>query len=202
MQAAALVAAPLAYLMSNDFERVRVEGLEVNVSSQETIQTATLQRAWLERTGPVHAGSRLSLRLLLRTYRGETVSEMIPVTVPESAAAGPYALLVADAGALTDLEQREMRQPFTPKDLDQLIRAINSLRRNNHIYARLIRADEGAIVSGEYLQSLPPSMLSVLGAADPGSGVIPLRSAAVWDFDLPTDYAFSGSRVLSLSVEK
>jgi len=202
VQAAALVAAPLAYLMSNDFERVRVEGLDVDVSSHETVQTATLQRAWLERSGPVRAGSSLSLRLLLRTYRGESVSEVIPMTIPESASAGPYALLVADAGALTEFEQREMRQPFMPKDLDQLIRAINGLRRNNHIYARLIRSDDGAIVSGEYLQSLPPSMLSVLGAAEPGSGVIPLRSASVWDFDLPTDYAFSGSRVLTFSVER
>ena len=202
VQAAALVAAPLAYLMANDFEHVKVESLEVDVSSHETVQTAALQRAWLERGGPVRAGSSLSLRLLLRTYRGETVSEMIPLKIPESASAGPYALLVADAGTLTDLEQREMRQPFAPKDLDQLIRAINGLRRNHHIYARLIRSDDGAIVSGEYLQSLPPSMLSVLGATEPGSGVIPLRSASVWDFDLPTDYAFSGSRVLTLSVEK
>ena len=56
-----------------------------------------------------------------------------------------------------------MRQPFVPKDLDQLIRAINGLRRNNHVYSRLMRPDSGAIVAGEYLQSLPPSVLSVLG---------------------------------------
>jgi len=31
---------------------------------------------------------------------------------------------------------------------------------------------------------------------------VPLRSAAVWEFDLPTDYAFSGSRLLSLTVER
>jgi len=47
MQAATLVAAPLSYLMTNDFEKVSVEGLDVEVSSMETIQTATLQRAWL-----------------------------------------------------------------------------------------------------------------------------------------------------------
>ena len=59
----------------------------------------------------------------------------------------------------------------------------------------------GAIVSGEYLQSLPPSVLSVLGA-EPGSGVVPLRSASVWDNDLPTDYAVSGSRLLTLTIER
>jgi hypothetical protein len=203
VNAAALAAAPLAYLMSNDFERVSVRSVDVTVSSYETIQKATLGRAWLERNGPLRAGSTVPLRLQLRTYRGEIVSETIPVTIPSGAAPGPYSLLVADSEALTRIEQREMRQAFVPKDLDQLIRAINGLRRNNHVYSRLMRQEEGAIVSGEYLQSLPPSVLSVLGgAAGPGSAVVPLRSATVWEFDLPTDYSFSGSQLLSLNIER
>jgi hypothetical protein len=202
MQAAALVAAPLAYLMSNDFERVQVESMTVDVSSEETVQSATLERVWLERTGPVRPGAEVPLKVLLRTYRGETRTETIPVSVPSNAPSGTYSLMVADAAALTALEQREMRQSFVPKDLDQLIRAINGLRRNNHVYARLLRTDEGAIVRGEYLQSLPPSVLSVLGGSDQGASVVPLRTAAVWDFDLSTDFAVTGSRVLTLNVER
>jgi hypothetical protein len=202
VQASAMVAAPVAYLMNNDFERVSVEKIDVEVSSFETIQSATLQRAWLERSGPVRAGSTVPLKVLLRNYRGETRIQTIPVAVPASAPAGTYSLLVADAASLTALEQREMRQPFVPKDLDQLIRAINGLRRNNHVYARLLRADDGAIVRGEYLQALPPSVLSVLGGSDEAANVIPLRTAAVWDFDLPTDYAVTGSRLLTLTVQR
>ncbi len=202
MQAAALVAAPLAYLMTNDFERVKVEGLTVDVSSDETIQTASLERAWLERTGPVRPGMTVPLKVVLRTYRGESVSRTIPVEIPATAPAGTYSLLVANGDALTALEQREMRQTFQPRDLDQLIRAINNLRNNNHVYARLLRSDEGAIVRGEYLQSLPPSVLSVLGGAEQGVSVVPLRTAAVWDFELPTDYAVSGARLLAVSVER
>jgi hypothetical protein len=202
VQAAGLVAAPIAYVMSNDFERVTVEKVDLDVSSHETIQSASLQRVWVERTGPLRPGSVVPLKVLLRTYRGETITETIPLSIPSSAPAGTYSLLVSDATALTNLEQREMRQPFIPKDLDQLIRAINGLRRNNHVYARLMRPDEGAIVSGEYLQSLPPSVLSVLGTSEMGGTVIPIRTAAVWDFDLPTDYAVSGSRVLSITVER
>jgi hypothetical protein len=202
MQAATLVAAPLAYLMTNDFEKVSVEGLDVEVSSLETIQTATLQRAWLERERPVRPGTTIPLKIALRTYRGETRTETIPVTIPESAPAGQYTLLVADGAALTSIEQREMRQAFVPKDMDQLLRAINGLRHNHHIYARLLRADEGAIVGGEYLQALPPSVMSVLGGSEQGGQVVPIRTAAVWESELPTDYAVSGSRLLSLTVER
>jgi hypothetical protein len=202
VQASALVAAPIAYLLGNEFERVGLEKVDISASSFESIQSATLQRAWLEPPGPIRPGSTFPLRLQLRGYRGELMSESIPVTVPANARPGAYQLLLADAAGITALEQREMRQALVPRDLDQLVRAINGLRRNNHIYARLLRNDSGAIVSGEYLPSLPPSALAVLGAGDPGSGVAPIRTTAVWSFELPTTYAFSGSRVLNLTVER
>jgi hypothetical protein len=202
MQAATLVAAPLSYLMTNDFEKVSVEGLDVEVSSMETIQTATVQRAWLERERPLRAGTTVPLKIVLRTYRGETKTETIPVTIPAGAPAGNYTLLVADGAALTSMEQREMRQAFVPKDFDQLLRAINGLRHNHHIYARLLRADEGAIVGGEYLQSLPPSVMSVLGGSEQAGQVVPIRTAAVWESELATDYAVTGSRLLSLTIER
>ena len=53
---------------------MQVEKLDVDVASDETIQSATLERAWLERTGPVRAGTTVPLKVLLRTYRGETLS--------------------------------------------------------------------------------------------------------------------------------
>jgi len=202
IQAAGLVAAPLAYLMTNDFEPVKIEKLSIDVASDETVQSATLDRAWLERTGPVRAGSTVPLKVQLRTYRGETLAETIPISIPATAPSGTYSLLVADGPSLTAVEQREMRQQFVPRDLDQLIRAINGLRRNNHVYVRMTRPDDGAIVRGEYMQSLPPSVLSVLGGSEQGTSVIPLRTAAVWDFDLSTDYAVSGSRLLTLTVER
>ena len=31
---------------------------------------------------------------------------------------------------------------------------------------------------------------------------MPIRTAAVWEYDLPTDYAVSGTRVLTLNVER
>jgi hypothetical protein len=201
-QASGLVAAPLAYLMANDFERVQVEKVDINVTSYETVRTAVIERVWLERSGPIRPGSVVPLKLQLRTYRGETVNEMVPVSVPANARPGSYSLLVSDAAALTAMEQREMRQPFAPRNLEQLVRAINGLRRNNRVYARLLRAEDGAIVSGEYLQSLPSSVLSVLGAPEQGNTVTPVRTATVWDFELPTEFTVSGSRSLSLVVER
>ena len=110
MRTAALVAAPLAYLMSNDFERVQIDRVDVEASSYETVKTATLERAWLERSGPVKAGQNVMLKLSLRSYRGDSLSESIPISLPANAPAGSYSLLIADGSTLTNIDQREARQ--------------------------------------------------------------------------------------------
>jgi SpoIVB peptidase S55 len=202
MQAAGLVAAPLAFLMANDFQKVSVERLSVKVSSFEVNKSAALERAWVERTGALRPGTTIPVKVALRTYRGEAKILTLPLTIPPSAPAGSYALLVSDAQGLTTLEQRELRQPFNPKDLDQLIRAINGLRRSNRIYVRLMRPGDGAVVAGEYLPALPSSVMSVLGTAEQGNAVVPIRTATVADSEVATDYAVSGSRLLSLTVER
>ena len=115
---------------------------------------------------------------------------------------GHYALVIADGSRMTAIEQREMRQAFVPRDLDQLIKAINGLRHNDHLYVRLLRRDPGAIVDGEYLQALPPSVLEVLGGNASGGDVTPVSLSSVWDFELSLDEAVSGLRRLALTIER
>jgi hypothetical protein len=200
VSASAMVASPLAFLLANDFEDVSLRDIKVQVQASEQPQTAKLLRAWLE-TDQVAPGGTVSLKLLLRSYRGDDVVESVDVTVPPHVRSGSLRLLVADAETLSSLERREARQAFVPKDLDQLVRAINSLRKNNRLYLRLSRADaSGAIVAGEYLTSLPPSVLGVLEADDSSSGFTPLGTSTFWEHEVKTDYSVSGSRMLNLEV--
>ena len=44
-----------------------------------------------------------------------------------------------------------------------MIRVLNETRRNNRIYVRLLTGTPGAVVKGEAMTALPPSVLAVLG---------------------------------------
>jgi hypothetical protein len=201
-QAAAVVAGPLALIAGNDFEKVAVEQLTLTVDAVESREAATLVRAWVDAPLPLRPGSVVPVRVQLRTRRGETVTETLSLEVPASATGGSYTLLVADARTMDSVEQREMRQAFMPRDMDQLVRALNRLRAGNRIYARLTRTAGGAVVGGEYLPALPGSVLSVLSSADQGTSVVPLPAAAVWQGEIRAPRAVSGWRQLSLPVER
>jgi hypothetical protein len=56
-------------------------------------------------------------------------------------------------------------------------------------------------VSGENLSSLPPSVLAVVEADRNGGQFVPLRNATIGEWDIPTDYALSGARFLTIDVQ-
>ncbi|HSD28589.1 MAG TPA: SpoIVB peptidase S55 domain-containing protein, partial [Vicinamibacteria bacterium] len=201
-RAAAVLAGPLALLVGNEFGRVTLEALQVSVDAAETLDTATLVRAWVDRRLPLRPGTVAPVKVQLRTRRGETVTETLEVPIPPSAPTGTYTLLVADAATMDAVEQREVRQRFEARDLDHLLRELNRLRVGSRIYARLTRPAGGAVVGGEYLPSLPGSVLSVLSSPDQGTSVVPLPASPVWTGELATDRAVSGWRQLSVSVER
>jgi len=201
-QAAAVLARPLALLVGNDFEKAAIDRLEVAVDAVETLEAATLVRAWVDGPSPLRPGTVAPVKVLLRTRRGDTVTETLSLAVPQSAPSGSYTLLVADAATMDGVELREKRQGSVPRDMAQLLRTLNALRSGSRIYARLTRPAGGAVVGGEYLPALPGSVLSVLGAADQGTTVVPLPASPVWSGEIDTDRAVSGWRQLTLAVER
>lgn len=202
VSASAMVAAPLAFLLNNDFEDIELEKIQVSVQATESPLTARLMRAWLD-TDQVAPGGVVKLKILLKTYRGEEMLETVDVEIPANVRSGRINLMVADAGTLSAVERREARQAFVPRDMSQLVRAINALRKNNRLYIRLSRPDAGgAIVDGEYMSSLPPSVLNVLETDESGSSYTPLRNSTFWEHELVTEYNVSGARVLNLEVKR
>jgi hypothetical protein len=201
-RAAALVAGPLALLVGNEFEDVTVDSLEITVEAEEDDRSARIERAWLDHPGRLRPGSSATLKVALRTRRAAVVTHELPLRIPSSAPAGTYDLLVADASTFDALEQQERRQPFAPRDLGQLLKALNRLRAGNRVYARLTRPGHGAVVAGEYLPALPESVLSVLRSPDQGASVVPLRTTEIWSGVADTDHAVSGARRLKITVER
>jgi hypothetical protein len=201
-QAATALAGPLALLVGNDFEPLALERLDVTVDASETIETATIVRAWVDARLPLRPGTVAPVKVQLRTRRGDTVTETLEVPVPPSAPTGTYTLLVADAATMDAVEQREARHGFVARSIDDLLRELGRLRVGSRVYARLTRPGGGAVVGGEYLPSLPGSVLSVLSSPDQGTSVVPLPASPVWSGEIAADRAVSGWRQLSVPVER
>jgi hypothetical protein len=198
--AATYVAAPLTFLLKNDYEPVEIEGIDIAIAASEEPRSATIERIWLDTTD-VRPGRTVPLKILMRSYRGDVVTRTVPVEVP-AAATGPLTLMVADGTRLAQWEQREARQSQQAQGVAQMVRALNKARKNNRVYVRLLAQDAGAVVAGEFLPSLPPSVLAVI-ESDRNSGTVgSLRTTTRGEWELPLDVAVTGSRQLTLNLDQ
>lgn len=196
--AASYMVAPITYLVANDYEKVDIESLDFTIGSSEEPKTATLQRVWIDDPRP-RAGRTVPLKIALRTFRGDEVVKTLPLQIPANAS-GPLSILVSDGTRLGQSELRESRLPQQLRSVPQLIRALNNGRRNNAIYVKLLAADAGAVVNGESLSSLPPSVLAVLEADRNGGSFSALQTATIGEWTIPAEHAVTGSRTLTLTV--
>ena len=199
LNAAGSVMAPLTFLLDNDFEPIEIESVDLAIQSTEQPRTATIERVWLDGVR-ARAGRSVPLKVLMRTYRGEEVVRTVPLDIPANAS-GSLSVMVSDGARLAQWERREVRQPTEPRSVPQLMRALNTIRKNNRLYVRLLASDAGAVIRGEPLSSLPPSVLGVFEADRSTGDFVPLRNATLGEWNLPTEYAVVGSRMLTINIE-
>ena len=199
--ASASVVAPINLLLRNAFEDVELEGLNLEIDASEQPRSATLERVWID-GARVRPGSTVDLKVLLRTYRGDGVTKAVTVQIPPNAR-GSVSIMVTDGTRLSQWEARELQvQPLQSRGLPQMIRVLNNARKNNRLYVRLVTRDGGAVVKGESLAALPPSVLAVLESDRDGGNFRPLQSALLGEWEIGADYAVTGSRTLTIPLQE
>jgi len=198
--ASTAVAGPLSMLLGNDVEAVTLDGLDIKVTTSEAPRSATIERVWLDEVRP-RAGRTIPLKVLTRSYRGDETISTVPIQIPASAA-GELSIMVTDGRQLNTIEQRELRRSLQPQSVAQLMKVLNETRRNNRIYVRLLTGTPGAVVKGEAMTALPPSVLSVMESDRNGGSFSPIRSATVGEWEVPMNSAISGSRLLTIDVDR
>ena len=194
--AAAAVTAPIGLAGTNEFRKVVPDSLDVKLRVSERQESSTIERVWLDTVKPRFGGT-YNLQVLLRDFRGGTQTISLPVTMPAQAA-GPLTLMVSDAATLSGLEQREIK-PGKPTSFAALLDQLNSVRRSNRLYVRLLSASQGTLVGGDALPALPGSVRSVIDT-DRTVTTAPLSRTIVGAWEQRLDRAVKGSRELTITL--
>ena len=201
--AVASVERPLAALLNSGFDAVDLSSIELDVSSVDSRASGSLNRLWVDKT-EVRAGESIEIQAFARNDNGSEFVERIPLVIPADAPAGPIVILVGDGSAINQAERTaQASADFVPKDLGQLVRAINKLKKNNRLYVKVLRTGTGAIVNNEEMPTLPPSVLATLGSGRTSGGYTPLNVATLTEHELaPSQFIISGQQSITINVVK
>ena len=196
---AAYVAGPLTALFKNSGENVNIDKINLTIDASEQQRSARIERVWLDTTRP-RAGQKAIVNVALRSARGEEVVRQVPIDIPANLT-GSLQLTVADA-ARTSADDRRDTRGADMQRVSQMLRSFNRARRNNRLYVRLTSTDSGAVVNGEPMAGLPPSVLAILESDRNSGTVASLRSMTRGEWELALDFAVTGVRQLTLSLDQ
>ncbi len=200
--AGASVSSPLNYLLDGNFPGMSIQGIDLNIVSTDEMRVATLEQVWSTQS-EVKPGDHIEVTGLLRTPSGGTVVEKIPVDIPASVSDKRLSLVVGSGGNLNAIQNRLTPIGTTPRDLHQLVRALNRMRRNNRLYVLLMTPQRSLTLQGEEYPSPPPSLVQTF-LSDPAvsSNVIYGNASVIGDYQTkPTKYTIQGEKTLYLKVE-
>lgn len=197
--ASAAVAVPVNALLDSRFDDTEISQIELNLVSSDGSRTATLERLALDRT-EVRAGDSFQVQAFVRTDTGKILAQTIPVKIP---AGTPEGVLLVTVGNGASLNATAATKQFVPKNLGELIKTINSVKKSDRLYVQTSRVTNGAIVGASEMPNLPPSMLATLNNDRTTGNFKPTLLTVLTEQELaPADFIVSGQQVLTIEVKR
>ncbi len=197
-EAVASLALLTNYLMANEFQDLTITGLDVELRHSDRLQSARVVNVEAGRA-KVRAGEVVPVHVDLVDFRGSARRVALSVRVPADTPPGPLTIFVGDGAAATAYDLA--LYPPDPRSLSQVLDFLARVRPPNSLNLLADRRAPGAVVGGEALAALPPSVGAVLLDRGPGgSGAPDLSSVRLESQSIEQPVPVTGSVHLRLEV--
>ena len=197
--AGASAAIPVNALLQSRFDNVEITEVNLNLTSIDGSKSAVLERIALDKT-KIRAGETFEVQAFVRSDSGRIFVQKVPVKIPADTPAGTLMVAVGDGNSI---QQTSLSQQFVPKDLAELIKTINAVKKNDRLYVQTYRVSQGAIIGASELPNLPPSVLATLNNDRTAGGVKPTVQTVLSEQEIPpAEFLITGQQTLAIEVIK
>jgi hypothetical protein len=201
---AGLVTAISYFLGNNEFKAIGIHRIDLKVNIAEEVMTSLLEKVWLDKY-EVSPGQNIQVKVYFRTYRREgSLQQEVSIPVPNLPSGSEFQLIIGDAASMAQIEMWQYRtQGIIPRNLNQLIRLLNNLRKNNRVYFKVIAPRSGLFLRGEELPNLPPTMKSMFTSPRAAaSAPTELTLSTLNEYQLAVPFVFKGMAVVPIKIRK
>jgi hypothetical protein len=158
------------YLMANEFRDLTITGIDIEIAHSDRLQNARIVHVEAQKDR-VRPGEEVPVWVDLVDFRGSSRRVVMTLKVPADTPPGPLMVYVGDGSSATAYDLGLI--PSDPHSLDQVLDFLGRIRPPNSLNLLAYRRSPGAIVVGEPLPSLPPSVVAVLRDRGPGEQTTP-----------------------------
>lgn len=197
-----LLTAVVYFLANNEFKELGIHRMDITINASEEVRLSSLERIWMDKYEAL-PGERIQIKIFSRTFRGESFRQEVEIVTPHLPSGSEFHLIIGDAGSMHQIEMNQYRtRDFVPRNLPQLIRILNNLRKNNRIYFKIVASKPGLFLRGEEMPNLPPTMKSMFSSPRAAaSSPTELTKSTLNEYQLPVPYVFRGMAVVPVKIK-
>jgi hypothetical protein len=200
------VAQALTLLSRNPFEPVRIKSVNVSVRIHSGHDTATVERAWVEKT-KVEPGDTLTVQAQVKPYKKPSETRTLRIKIPENVANGPAQVVVFGGatgfGGVTNANApivgTSVSSATSVANVRQYIRNFEERERNDELGVRILLPGSAVSVDGEKLSGLPDVLASVMKSTKASNTRLERDDVRYAE---KTPYVLAGAQILNITVQK
>ena len=192
---------PLLSLVGNQYTKVALEAVKVNVKLEDKRKTAVIEAMRINKDR-YRPGEEIEVIMTLRPYLEEPVIQKGRITIPKDAPEGLTTLLAADAVSHEAFQRTRAPLNYRPKNINQLIKLLQRGENNSDIVMELYVPKRGMTIQGAEFSGLPLSAMSVMSSpTQVGEGGFTLSTTLHID-KVSTNYVISGSGFVRFTIDR
>ena len=189
------------FLLNNKDKNIKIQKITFDISGSERPMNTTIENVILNKNA-FYPGELIDISIHLKNDRGDTTVEKAQITAPNLKAGTEFHLLVADKAEMIRFDTKNIKTTYFPIKLNDLIRAINNLRKNNRIYLKLVTLTKGVFIQGHEYSNLPDSLHNVLGYNTVSGDQSQIKYSTITEYQLPVPAVVSGNKLFKLKIKE
>ncbi|MBN2008810.1 hypothetical protein JW960_05655 [candidate division KSB1 bacterium] len=201
MQAAYDIVMRLIPLLANEWEYPEIEKIDLQFAAEPVKRSVQIERVWFSKD-EVLPGDSLTVHIYLRAYQNKAIHIARQIVIPANTTAKRLICTVGSAEYLLMWDKRFAPARFRPTNFDNLVSILNNLRQNNNLYIQLKAIEDGALIGGQELPNLPPTVMTILSEKKNSDTHDKLRESLLVEKVIPTDYGVFGGKSISMKMKK
>lgn len=192
---------PASLLLTNPFQRVRLDSLSVRLTAAPGHASAEVTRLRLapRRVSP---GDTLRVEVTLQPWRGAETTRTERIVIPPGWEGRRLRVTASGSSELLDWDRERAPGKWSPHNLNDLMRMVETLPSAGSLLLRVSSREPGALVRGRELPGLPNSLLLAGAEAGELASIRPAAGTVLDERAIATPWEISGRESAEVEITR
>jgi len=199
-EASTFVSSIFGYLLNNEFEKVKIKNIELNAAISDEQKIADLIEVNSNKL-EVKKGEKVNFTIAIKPFQKESEMYNYILEIPMHLQPGKYFILFGSAEEFNRFDYFYYYKLTSIDSLNQVIRLINNIKRNDRIYVRIFRSSPSLIVKSKIMSDLPPTFFDIIDSPRAAGGANKVFMENLWEDAIQTNYVIKGLKRVMIEVK-